>query len=75
MYNVLNTLAPLFFIESSSFMQVKRATIISRSSSKFGTIRPHTAELAAFKRLKNSHRLEKIVSKSFNGINCSKGLN
>ena len=44
MYNVVNTLAPVFLIESSSFMQVRRTTIISRTSSKFGTIRPHTAE-------------------------------
>ena len=29
MYNVVNTLAPSFLIESSSFMQVRRTTIIS----------------------------------------------
>ena len=56
MYNVVNTLAPSFLIESSSFMQVRRTTIISRKSLKFGTIQPHTAELAALERLKNSHR-------------------
>ena len=44
MYNVVNTLAPLFLIESSSFMRVRRTTIISRTSSKFSTIRSHTAE-------------------------------
>ena len=34
-------------------MQVRRTTIISPTSSKFGTIRPHTADLAALERLKN----------------------
>ena len=29
MYNVVNTLAPLFLIESSSFLQVMRTTIKS----------------------------------------------
>ena len=43
MYNVVNTLAPSFLIESSSFMQIRRITIISQTSSKFSTIRPHTA--------------------------------
>ena len=38
MYNVVNTLAPSFLIEFSSFMQVRRTTIISRTSSKFRTI-------------------------------------
>ena len=52
MYNVVNILAPSFLIESSSFMQVRRPTIISRTSSKFGTIQPHTAELAALEHLK-----------------------
>ena len=44
MYYVVNTLAPSFLIESSSFMQVRRTTIISRTSSKLGTILPHAAE-------------------------------
>ena len=35
MYNVVNTLAPLFLIGSSSFLQVRRTTIKSRTSSKF----------------------------------------
>ena len=52
MYNVVNTLAPSFLIESSSFMQVKRTTIIAQTSSKFGMIRPHTAELVALECLK-----------------------
>ena len=35
MYIVVNTLAPLFLIGSYSFLQVGRATIKSRPSSKF----------------------------------------
>ena len=37
---------------SGLFLQARRITIISRVSSKFGPIRPRTAELAAFERLK-----------------------
>ena len=52
-YKLVSTLAPSFLIGSSSFLQVTRTTSIkSRMSSKFGTIRPHTAELAALERLK-----------------------
>ena len=51
MYNVVNTLAPLFLIGSSSFLQVRRTTIKSRPSSKFDEIGPRTAELAALERL------------------------
>ena len=47
MYNVVNTLAPLFLVRSSSFLQVRRTTIKSRPSSKFDQIGPWTAELAA----------------------------
>ena len=46
-----------FLIGSSSFLQVWRTTIISLKSSKYGRIRPGTAELAALEHLKNSHRL------------------
>ena len=35
MYNVVNTLAPLFLIGSSSYWQVTRTSITSRTSSKF----------------------------------------
>ena len=35
MYNVVNTLAPLFLIGSSSILQVRRKTIKYRQSSKF----------------------------------------
>ena len=54
MYNVVNTLAPLFLIGSSSFLQVRRTTIKSRSSSKFDQIGLWTAELAALGRLEKS---------------------
>ena len=54
-YNVVNTLAPLFLIGSSSYMQVTRTSnITSRTSSKFGQIGPRTAELAALERLEKS---------------------
>ena len=54
MYNVVNTLAPLFLIRSSSYWQVTRTLITSRTSSKFGQIGPRTAELAALERLEKS---------------------
>ena len=54
MYNVVNTLAPLFLIGSSSYLQVMRTSIRSRTSSKIGQIRPRTAELAALVRLDKS---------------------
>ena len=46
-YNVVNTLAPSFLIGSSLFLQVRRTTIISRTSLNFSQIRPRTAELPA----------------------------
>ena len=54
MYNVVSTLAPSFLIGSSSYLQVTRTSITSRTSSKFGQIRPRTAELAALERLEKS---------------------
>ena len=51
-YNFVNTLAPSFFIGSFLFLQVRRTTIISRTSSNFSQILPRTAELAALERLK-----------------------
>ena len=54
LYNVVNTLAPLFLIGSSSFLQVRRKTIKSWTSSKFDQIGPWTAELAALERLEKS---------------------
>ena len=47
---VVSTLAPSFLIISSSYLQV--TSITSRTSSKFGQIRPRTAELAALERMK-----------------------
>ena len=43
-YNVVNTLAPLFLIGSSSFLQVRRIIIKSRPSSKSDQIGLWTAE-------------------------------
>ena len=54
MYNVVNTLAPSFLIGSSSFLQVTRTTITSRTSLKFYQIGLRTAELAALERLEKS---------------------
>ena len=54
LYNVVTTLAPSFLIGSSSYLQVKRTSITSRTSSKFGQIGPRTAELAALERLEKS---------------------
>ena len=51
-YNLVSTLAISFLIGSSLFLQVWRTTILSRTSLKFGMIRPRTAELAALERLK-----------------------
>ena len=55
--NVVSTLAPSFLIGYSSYLQVTRTSITSRTSSKFGQIGPRTAELAALERLENPHRL------------------
>ena len=54
LYNGVSTLAPSFLIGSSSYLQVTRTSITSRSSSKFGQIGPRTAELAALERLEKS---------------------
>ena len=51
-YNLVSTLAPSFLIGSSSYLQVTRTSIISRSSSNFNQIQPRTAELAAHERMK-----------------------
>ena len=47
----MSTPAPSFLIRSSSYLQVRRTTIISRTSSNLGQIRQRTAELAALERL------------------------
>ena len=54
MYNVVNTLAPLFLIGSSSYLQDTRTSITSRMSSKFGHVGPRTAELAVLERLEKN---------------------
>ena len=51
MYNVVNTLAPTFFIGSSSFFQVTRTTLKSGQRSDLRQIRPRAAELAALDRI------------------------
>ena len=53
----MNTLAPSFLIGSSSYLQVTRISVTSRTSSKFSQIGPRTAELAALEHLENPHRL------------------
>ena len=50
----MNMLGPSFLMGSSSYLQVKRTTIISRTTSNVGQIRPRTAELAALERLEKS---------------------
>ena len=42
----MNTLAPLFFIGSSSYLQIMRTFITSQTSSKFGQIGARIAEFA-----------------------------
>ena len=54
MGKIVTTLAPSFLIGSSSYLQVTRTSITSRTSSKFGQIGPRTAELAALERLEIS---------------------
>ena len=53
-YNLVSTLASQFLIGSSSFLQVWRTAIISRTISKYGRIWPRTAELATLERLKKT---------------------
>ena len=52
--NLVTTLAPLFFIGSSLFLQVTRTAITSWMVSKIGRIRPGIYELAALERLEKS---------------------
>ena len=53
-YNDVKTLAPLFLIGSSSFLQGRRTFIKTWTSSKFDQIGPWTAEFAALERLEKS---------------------
>ena len=64
-YNLVSTLAHSFLIGFSSFLQVRRTTMISRTSLQFGTIRPHTAKLAALERLKQRYNLVSTLAHSF----------
>ena len=54
MNNVVTTLAPLFLLESSSFLLATRTLIKSRMGAKFGRIRLGTYELPALEGLKKS---------------------
>ena len=58
----MSTLVPSFLIRSSSYLQVTRTSITSRTSSKFGQIGPRTAELAALERMKK-------IPTTYNGEN------
>ena len=54
LYNVVSSLAPSILIGYSSYLQVTRTSILSRTSLKFGQIGPRTVELAALERLEKS---------------------
>ena len=57
MNNVVTTLAPLFLIGSTLFLQATSKPIISRMGSKFSRIQPGTSELSAFESLENPNIL------------------
>ena len=62
----MSTLAPLYLIGSSSFLQVTRTTIKACMSSNFGRIPPLTLELVALERLKKkSYNLVSTLAPSF----------
>ena len=54
LYHVVTTLVPSVLIGSSSYLQVTRTSITSRTSSKLGQIGSRTAELAALECLEKS---------------------
>ena len=54
LYNVVSTLAPSLLIGYSSYLQVTRTSITSRTTSNFGQIGPRTADFAALERLEKS---------------------
>ena len=70
MYNLVSTLAPSFLIGSSSFLQIRRTTIISRTSLNFGTIQPRTAELAVLEHLNNHKSLDAFEFRPNSTIDC-----
>ena len=51
--NLVNTLAPSFLNQSSSFLQVRRTCMKAWMSSNFGQIPPPIPEISALARLKN----------------------
>ena len=53
MYNVMNTLAPTFSIESSTLFQVTRKPLKSGQSSNLRQIGPRASELAALDRIED----------------------
>ena len=53
-YNLVSTLAPSFLIRSYTFLQVRRTTIKSWTSSNLSPIQLLTVELAALERLKKN---------------------
>ena len=57
MNNVVTTLAPVFLIGSSSFLQSTMTYKKSRIGLKFGQIGPWSVELAVLEHLENPHRL------------------
>ena len=67
----MSTLAPSFLIGSSSYLQVTRTFITSRTSLKFGQIGPRTAELAGLECLEkfpetyNGRNLVNTLAPSF----------
>ena len=65
--NLVKTLAPSFLIGSSSFLQVTRTIMISRTSLKFGQIGPRTMELPVLESLE-------ISPNTYNGENLINSL-
>ena len=61
----MNTLAPSFLNQSSSFLQVKRTCMKAWMSSNFGQIPTPTPELSALARLKNNYNVMTTLAPSF----------
>ena len=60
----MNTLAPSFLNQSSSFLQVTRTCMKAWMSSNFGQIPTPTPELSVLARLKNSCRRNLVLTDS-----------
>ena len=69
MYNVVSTIAPSFLIRSSSYLQVMRTSITSRTRSKFCQIGPRTAELAALETYNGRNLVNTLAPSIFDSIN------